>query len=121
MESEGSNPGGDYDPFYFAIVLENNQMYPSNQYEIRTHIDNYQFNTIEYPLADKWYSGRVDNWHPVYPGLSEYYTLARKYYTTRADNIKIFDGMQVQYTVSLKQLSTGTIKDYKGTVTIKLN
>ncbi len=114
-------PCGDYDPFYFAIVLENHYMYSYDQYEIRTHIDNYQFNTVEYPLAGKWYTGKVDNWMPVYPELGEYYTLPREYYSTRADNIKIFDGMQVKYTVSLKQLSTGTIKDYKGTVTIKLN
>jgi hypothetical protein len=113
-------PGGDYDPFYFAIVLSNNEMYQPKQFEIRTHIDNYPFNTIEYPLGDKWYSGKVDNWMPVYPGISEYYTLKRKYYTTRADNVKVFDGMQVQFTVSLKQISTGKVKDYKGTATIKL-
>lgn len=113
-------PGGDYDPFYFAIVLTNNEMYQPKQFEIRTHIDNYPFNTIEYPLADKWYAGKVDNWMPVYPGISEYYTLGRVYYTTRANNVKIFDGMQIQFTVSLKQISTGKVKDYKGTATIKL-
>ena len=119
-EIEVVYPGGDYDPFYFAIVLQNNEMYQPKQFEIRTHIDNYPFNTIEYPLGDKWYGGRVDGWQPVYPGISEYYTLTRKYYTTRAANVQVFDGMQVEFTVSLKQLSTGTVKDYKGTATIKL-
>ncbi len=117
---EVAYPEGDYDPFYFAIVLANHEMYLTGEYEIRTHIDNYPFNTIEYPLADKWYTGKVDGWMPVYQDMKEYYTLGRVYYTTRANNIKIFDGMQIQFTVSVKQISTGIIKECKGTATIKL-
>ena len=113
---------GDFDNNYFYIILANHEWYPLGQYEIKTHIDNYPFNKLEFPLADKWYTGTSDGWYEVYPDYGECYSLPKTYYATREDmkKIPITDGMQIQYTVSLKQLSTGTIKDYKGTAVIKL-
>ena len=116
---------GKYDPEYFRILLKNSEFYTDAQFQQRVHIDNYpQLNAFEQPsliTANKWDYAKKDGWYDVYSGSEILYGLSKDYYATREDmkTLNLKPGMRIEYTVSIKQLSTGIIKDYKGTAILK--
>ena len=117
--------GGDYDPDFFRLILKNHRMYPDGEFQQKVYIDNYpQLNAIEQPslvTPNKWEYARCDEWYEIYSGIEKVYELVKKYYATREDRkmLKLTSGTKIEYTVSIKQISTGIIKDYKGTVVLK--
>ena len=116
-----------YSPYYFVIKLVNAKQYPMNAYMVKVNIDNYpQFNTIEQPSAinpSGWDVINLNSWIPIETGIDQYWTLKKKYYTTRENKktLTITNGMTINYTVSVKQIKTGIVKDYKGSAIVKIN
>lgn len=105
---------------YFTLQLDNYYKYKSDDYEIKFECTNYpQLNTIESPDGDGgWFGGVITGWS----GCSqEIFTLTRKYYSTRENEktLKITDGMEIKYIVTIRQKSTGIKKEYPGTVIVK--
>lgn len=117
---------GDHDPSYFRLILKNHEMYPDDkQFQRKVQIDNYpQLNTFEQPnlvTPNKWDFGRNNDWYYVSSHSETIYELSKYYYATREDmkTLKLTSGMKIDYTVSFKQVSTGIIKEYKGTAILK--
>jgi len=115
-----------YSPYYFVIKLENAKQYPMNAYMVKVNIDNYpQLNKTEQPNAlypGGWEEIQINNWTDIQTGIEDIWDLNKAYYTTRENKktFKINDGMVINYTVSIKQVKTNIVKDYKGVVTVKL-
>jgi len=115
---------GDFDPEYFRIVLKNAEVYPDEQFQVKVYIDNYpQLNGFEQPslTANRWDYARKDGWKKIYSYTEKIYGVNKEYYAKREDmkNIKLTSGMKIEFTISLKQISTGIIKDYKGIAILK--
>lgn len=116
---------GDFDPQYFRIILKNGGFYPDDQFQVKVHIDNYpQLNGFEQPsliTANKWDYAKKDGWKNIFNNTEEIYGLNKEYYATRDDmkNLKLTSGMKIEFTISLKQISTGIIKEYKDAAVLR--
>lgn len=116
---------GDYDARLLWITLDNLKNY--------SDCDNYQFkidfiNPSEFNVAEQdegaingWQPLNLNQWRKITLNFTSIFTVIKRTYTTRAnmEKLKLYDGMPMEFVLSVKRMCSGEVKEYHYTETLK--
>jgi hypothetical protein len=118
-------PEHEFEGKLFWITVDNLRDYSDcNNYEFKIDfITPSEFNTYDENMGAilGWQTYNNNEWRSIKKAEYPIYTVSSKYYTTRTNKEKfeLYDGMPMEFKLSVKRLCSGEIKEYHYTETFK--
>lgn len=106
------------DPHALELQLDNWGDY-TKDYSMRIHFTSHPLNEVEFlNFDDTWHKVILDYWHD---GIGNtIFQLHKTIYTTRENAFELKNSLEIKYVFYLKKKSTGEIREYPGSVIVKI-
>lgn len=109
----------------FWITIDNVRDYSDcTNYEFKIDFTNpTEFNVIDINMGAilGWETHNINTWRSVKKNGDEIFSVSTKYYTTleNKEKLELKDGMPLEFTLSVKRLCSGEVREYQYTETFK--
>lgn len=116
---------GDYDARLLWITLDNLKDYSDcANYQFKIDFTNpSEFNVTEQNegAINGWQTLNLNQWRKLTLNFTSIFTVIKDNYTTRAnkEKLKLYDGMPLEFVLSVKRMCSGEVKEYNYTETLK--
>ena len=116
---------GDYDARLLWITLDNLKDYSDcKNYQFKIDFVNpSEFNVMEQDegAINGWQTLNLNQWRSITLADTTIFTVIKKTYTTRAnmEKLKLYDGMPLEFVLSVQRKCSGEVKEYHYTETLK--
>lgn len=116
---------GDYDARLLWITLDNLKDYTDcNNYQFKIDfVTPAEFNVMEQDegAINGWQTVNLNQWRHITLADTTIFTVIKKTYTTRSnmEKLKLYDGMPLEFVLSVKRMCSGKVKEYHYTETLK--
>lgn len=118
-------PENEFEGKLFWVTVDNLRDYSDcNNYEFKIDFTNpTEFNLYEENEGEilGWKSYNRNEWRSIKKSEYPIFSVSSRYYTTREnkEKLNLYEGMPLEFTLSVKRLCSGEIKEYKYTETFK--
>lgn len=118
-------PENEFEGKLFWITVDNLKDYSDcNNYEFKIDFTNpTEFNVFEMDMGAVlgWQTHNNNQWRSIKKAEYPIFTVSSECYTTREnkEKLNLYDGMPLEFTLSVKRLCSGEVKEYKYTETFK--
>ncbi len=118
-------PEHEFEGKLFWITMDNVRDYSDcNNYQFKIEFTNpTEFNVIDINMGAilDWETHNINSWRNAKKNGDEIFSVSSKYYTTleNKEKLELKDGMPLEFTLSVKRLCSGEIREYHYTETFK--